>query len=116
METVKMNIKNLFYSTCHSERKDPLALSAAEGEESHTRNGTNSCSKARCFASLSMTVLRSVKLRILLYTQRKASSLPEKLITVVFFWIFGDILGKIISENLRFFQEKTRKNVTKSLF
>ena len=42
------------YATCHSERKEPLALSAAEGEESHTRNGTKSCSKARCFASLSV--------------------------------------------------------------
>ena len=33
-----------------------------------------------------------------------------------FFWIFEDVLAKIISENLRFFREKTQKNVTKSLF
>ena len=53
------------YATCHSERKEPLALSAVEGEESHTRNGTKSCYKARCFVSLSMTVLKSVKLTII---------------------------------------------------
>ena len=41
-------------STCHSERS----------EESHTRNGIKPCSKARCFAALSMTVLKSVKLSI----------------------------------------------------
>ena len=70
------------YATCHSERKEPLALSAAEGEESHTRNGTKSCSKARCFASLSvrspsdsMTVLKSVKLRrFTIWTEAEISS------------------------------------------